>query len=378
MEFVEAELYINEKPNIYSRPDSKSPNKQKFNLTFYKLDKKFDTIEGKEIFNFTANVSAENSSVYTSASPKKRDLKNIGLRKQENICTFTKSESLASSLFQSKNLKNKFLDIELRIRAYLKESNHFFKTKSIENFLKEDKQQSQKENDIPDFDKFNSLALNSGKSSNKIILQNKENLTGNKERIDSNNLQKSNISSIYTKSNFNTVSSNVNSINSSIPTIYKNFFEEKDFKDLNRKRHSMAVADLLNKNKLKKNFSNAEMLKQKYQSNNHRGSLDCLNRFLENKGYKNHDEDSKISDFSLNIHLKDNDESFDLQENDGDNSNNIKKATFELLKMRRNSIFNDRLIGHKSLNHVNFETVEEEKIAISDNSNNASEDEKSF
>ena len=264
--------------------------------------------QNKNIFYHTF----DNSTFYTSASPKKKDFNNI--KAEKNHITFTNSQHLSNSV--SRNLKNKFSIIELKLRAYLKESQDFFKSNLIENFITE---YEEKDNIsiATDFDKFKNLNLDSGKTFKK-----------------SENLQ-SNVSSIHYNTNIQN--------GSSIPSIFKNFFEEKDNKELNKKRHSMALGVPLLNNKLKNNFSNCEF-KQKYQSNH-----DNNNAKL-NFGFEIDNKNSSVSNFSLDINFNDNNSGFEIED-----ECLVKK---EIKVIKRNSIMKERLTR---MNFNNFGVVEEEK-----------------
>lgn len=472
---------------------SPANSKKKLNQTFCMFEKTLKLEEKKEIYNLAKNkntnfnnsnthnynpnndnsMQIENPNFFfTSASPKKKEPKNIQLRKQENVNTFTKSNSLSTnnSLKSSKKLNQKLLNMELRLKAYLKESHQFFKTKSIDKFLENSeslKEQNQKVQfiSVPDFDEFaNQNATCSNKSSiaevslearglnesNVASLSNskafynlagynthnfnnklKENsnfnldnsdlnlISGNNDDIFNNNsiLSNKNISKLAANNNANNASglfkrqqsSNVSSINYStnhhkahntttpfsksngtIPSIFKNFFEEKEVKELNKKRHSMAVGDLLHKNTLKNsNFSVCE-IKQKYQSNytaNNSNNFAKLNLFLgENQtgsGSSSNNKESRISDFSLDINLNNNMNNSDSNEDsilnglqEGERDVNVRTNSFNL--MRRNSILREqRRVSCRTNGYMNsFDVVvEEEKNVFGTNTSEDNSDE---
>jgi len=397
-------------------PQISPSTEKKHNLTFFEL--KNNNIlkdQKKEFFslaNQTINGLAENSTYYTSASPKKKEPRNIQLRKEENMLTKTNSFSYSSSSFKNPNfISQKLYNIEKKLKGYLKESHKFFKTKSIDQFLeKSELKNNQNLINIPEFEKFNNLCLNSNKSfkaETQIIYRNSINkelisisnsgcliergnesensylnflnnnnnyfngLVSNKSKNPNRNITSENEKSYLSSINFNTFNKNINlgmnNSNGTIPSIFKNFFEEKELKDLNKKRHSMAVGGLVHKDTLKNNhFSECEF-KQKYQSNNNTigNSITKLNFFLDKNSNISNGINSRISDFSLDINI-----------NDQNNSNcnmviddsGVTRHSIKILK--RNSILKDRLSFKNNNSYMNnFGVVEEEKFAFQSNSN---------
>lgn len=474
--YLETELNLNnnpEKSNYEKDPEpveklfnlSPANNKKKLNQTFFMFEKNLKLEEKKEIFKLNTNkncilknngnsndsMQAENPNfLFTSASPKKKEPKNIQLRKQENVNTFTKSNSLSTNSFNnSKNLNNKLLNIEQRLKAYLKESHKFFKTKSIDQFLENSESfkgfntQAQPIS-VPDFEKFSNPSLhqsnqsfkgangdsalksnskafpnllcnhtlnnnnnnsilsnaskNFGNNNAQIVNNNNNNASGIFKRQNQHHQLNSNVSSINYSTNYHKALNSTtpfNNSNGTIPSIFKNFFEEKEVKELNKKRHSMAVGQLLHNKALKNpNFSDCEF-KQKYQSNhtaNNSDNLAKLNLFLrENEnssGSGSGIKESRISDFSVDIN-------FDLINNSESNNNNlnsdsnedsliqglqagegnIRTGSFKIVK--RNSILRERRVSCRTngffMNSFDV-VVEEEKNAFG---TNTSEDEDS-
>lgn len=452
--------------------------KKKFNQTFFMLEKNIKFEEKKEMFNFTnlninnknnnntknnyhtnnfANLNSnsmhiENPSFYfISASPKKKELKNIQLRKQENINTFSKSNSLSinNSLKSSKKLNQKLQNIEQRLKAYLCESHFFFKTKSIDQFLENSQncQLQQQAISVPDFDKFANLDCVGSRQSksnfqaenylispnkncsvrkrdskaclfnnqntnqpscNKLICLNendKNSVFSNKNCSElANNqselmltqlpfqqqqLQNSNVSSIHYSTARNkphNTSNPFNNSNGTIPSIFKNFFEEKEVKELNKKRHSMAVGQLLNRNTLKTaNLSSCEF-KQKYQSNhtvNNSHNFTKLNLFLNenasdsNSSNNQSNKQSRISDFSLDINLQENLNNLNMNAINSSNTDSNEDSLLNSLQegernfsvrtnsfkiMKRNSILRERRVSCRTNGYINsFDVVVEEE-----------------
>lgn len=446
------------------------------------FEKNFSLEEKKETSNFQTttnttlknnNNNAENNSskkmqienpnfFFTSASPKKKEPKNIQLRKQENVNTFTKSNSISTNSLKIKNskaLNQKLLNIEQRLKAYLKESHRFFKTKSIDHFLENSEslkgfnQQGQIISE-PDFDKLCNFTLTPNKSfrafggdsgckafnnslaknnQNLLSANNNNNINNNNSILSSNvnannlnnnnnnkkannNLNNNNINNNFNASGFFKMqqNSNVSSINYStnyhkahntttpfnnsngtIPSIFKNFFEEKEVKELNKKRHSVAVGDLLHKNALllkNSNFSECEF-KQKYQSNhtaNNSNNLAKLNFFLgENQtgsASGSGNSQSRISDFSVDLNFNNlnnlnncnsdsNEDSLIQGLQEGESS--VRTGSFKILK--RNSILRERRVSCRTNGYMNsFDVVvEEEKNAFGTNTSEENSEEES-
>jgi len=385
--------------------------------------------EKKELFKLqNGNYGqTENSTFYTSASPKKKEPKNIQLRKQENFNTITKSNSFSTNSFKnSKHITQKLYDIELKMKAYLKESHRFFKTKSIDQFLEGSSnfKKQTKLGSIADFDKFANLSLNSNKrfkaeihfqvqndninainnndymkdlndlntvsyqiqdnnflDSNRSMLSNKDKNLNIETTLNIKNkieTEKSNISSINYSTNYHKNTTAFNCSNGTIPSIFKNFFEEKETKDLNKKRHSMALGDLLYKKQLKNiNLSECD-IKQNYKSNNAMNSNNIAksNFFLDNSessSDNSHQLQSRISDFSLDINLNIVNSRF-LKDLDCEISN-CNKSRNSLKILKRNSILKERKSSRANIYLSNIDIVEEEKLAIVTNSYEENSDE---
>ena len=475
LHFLETELNLLSKQERYFPDKDQEPvekffeispanTKKKFNQTFFMFEKNFKLEEKKEMFNISKSKkdknnnnnrcnNSENDSMmqmenpnffFTSASPKKKEPKNIQLRKQENVNTFTKSNSLSTNSLNknSKALNQKLLNIEQRLKAYLKESHKFFKTKSIDQFLENSesrKSHNQQGKFIsePDFDKLsnltqtpnksfkgpggdfsNSIGQSSSRCFNNNALNNNQNLLNSSNNNNSNSnifnntnnnfnnkqannnasgffkmqQQNSNVSSINYSTNYHkayATTTPFNNSNGTIPSIFKNFFEEKEVKELNKKRHSMAVGQPLHKNTLKNpNFSDCEF-KHKYQSNytaNYSNNFSKLNLFLgENQtdscsGSGN--KESRISDFSVDINLNNNLNSDSNEDSliqglqEGERSG--RTGSFKILK--RNSILRERRVSCRTNWDMNsFDVVvEEEKNAFGTNTSeeNFEEDQK--
>ncbi len=465
-------VFIFEKKNC-KRGEEKKEN---FNIFSASKNKSNNNNNNNNISNNNCDsfIQIENTDLlFTSASPKKKEPKNIQLRKQENVNTFTKSNSLSTNSLNDKNSKatinQKLLNIEQRLKAYLKQSHKFFKTKSIDKFLENSESMHATMNlqgqliSEPDFERlcnstltpnksfkaaggcgskgqnsfkvFNNNDVMNNNNSNPVLLDSSNNKTNsilsdannnmnNKQNINMNmnfnnnnncktaNLnasgflkmqQSSNVSSInFSTANnhkaalYSTTPFNISN-NGTIPSIFKNFFEEKEVKELNKKRHSTVVGEILHKNTLKNsNFSKCDNIKQKYQSN-HTVLLNNSN-FLAAKlnfsltGGDSHENqnnsDSRISDFSVDMFFNNNNNNLTSDSNEDSLIQGLQEAatersawsgSFKILK--RNSILKERRLSCKTNGYMNsFDVVvEEEKNAFgtntSDEEPNSAEDE---
>ncbi len=288
----------------------------------------------KERENCREKKNERDNNQYISISPKHRDLKEIRIsKKKEKISKFSKvdPDGISWSSLKSQELIEKILKIENILRNYLKDSHKFFKTKSIDEFIQDSQDNSQNTNSqnnekkekniIPEFDKFNNILLDSVNSKKKFE---------RKCTFESQNK--------FTSS----IGLNMNNSNYSIPSCYKNFFEEKDNKILKENKFNSNVnykKTVSNFNNIS-NFTNFLDLKVNNDDINEFGlrSLDTkydYNSLLYNKN---------ISGFSFDVNNVGEDQIGNRNDNNDNNPNNRRKS-FPTFIRRQSSIITESLNG---------------------------------
>jgi len=256
-------LYSKNNINKNKKNETKNETKNKdtiinLGLTYQKnanITNILNEINIKKTSIFSLNEEKEkDNNHYVSISPKHRDPKNLkNFKKEKDFSKFSRnnSDEICSSLIKSQVLIDKILHIENILRNYLKDSHNFFKTKSIDEFIENENSQENsnsgynQNNRIPEFDKFQNILLDSENS--------KKNFQ-KKFTFESENK--------FTSA----IATNVINSNYSIPSCFKNFFEEKENKIL--KEHNYSSVNFT-KEGLKYNFSNTDCKKpfNKFVSN---------------------------------------------------------------------------------------------------------------
>jgi hypothetical protein len=320
-------------------------------LSIISLDEKFvnlkkDNIQEPERENCREKQKERKNDDYISISPKQRNIREIeNLDRKNKFSKFSKADSdeINYSVLNTEAFINKIINIENTLRNYLKDSHKFFKTKSIDDFIENSCDNSSNtcsKSIIPEFDKLQNVSIDSVNSKK------------NFERK----------STFQSQSRFTSaIANNVNNSNYSIPSIFKNFFEEKETKIVNEK---IFMSNLKEKNRFdfsntdyKKDFSNFNKVSNFTNFLELKANENAVSDFgtgnLNNKEISGFSFESKVFNYGENIpsnreiHMK----NFC---NDANNNNNRRKS-FPIFIKRQSSILTESLNESESIKENNSE-----------------------
>lgn len=328
LNLLEQEIKNFSNKNLYAKKPENIRNLTQQKIPMENMQKKFSS--------FCLSLeedSAENKkdSDFLSISPKKNENKKNQKKEKQSKFQQNDSDEICSSFINSQDLLDKITHIEMILRNYLKDSHSFFKTKSIDDFIENSDSSKNILNEIPEFDKIQNKLLDSGNlkyNFNRDLIFNSEN-------------------------KFSGITNNFNNSNYSIPSIFKNFFEEKDNKNSKDKNFSSVNLNLVKENRF--NFSNINA-ENKPKSNM---KVSNFKNFLDQKNENTISDfgDTGISNFSIDNETKTKIENF-AQKTKTQISNFNPNPRRQLIK-RTSSLLSERLSIKE--NNEEFDDIQDEE-----------------